>query len=67
MVNQNMHIHSKYSWDSKMQIEEIAKILYKNGIKYFISTQELKGKTDKQTTVVAYKCSNRSIYKLFKK
>jgi len=37
---------------------------YRNGIKYFISTQELKGKTDKQTTVVSYKCNNRNMYKL---
>ena len=31
MTKQNMHIHSKYSWDcskyGKMEIEEIAKIL----------------------------------------
>ncbi len=38
MDRQNMHIHSKYSWDcekwGKMEIEEIAKILYENGIRY---------------------------------
>lgn len=34
MISQNMHIHSKYSWDSKMEIEEIARILFENGIKY---------------------------------
>lgn len=38
MVRQNMHIHSKYSWDcekyGKMEIEEIARILYENGISY---------------------------------
>lgn len=38
MIKQNMHIHSKYSWDcqkdGKMEIDEIARILYKNGIKY---------------------------------
>lgn len=34
MTKQNMHIHSKYSWDSKMEIEEIAKILSEQGIRY---------------------------------
>ena len=37
-MKQNMHIHSKYSWDcekyGKMEIEKIAKILSKNGIRY---------------------------------
>lgn len=38
MLKENMHIHSKYSWDcvkyGKMEIAEIAKILYENGIRY---------------------------------
>ena len=38
MIKQNMHIHSKYSWDckkyGKMEIDEIARILYENNIKY---------------------------------
>lgn len=38
MTRQNMHIHSKYSWDcqkwGRMEVEEIAKILYENGIRY---------------------------------
>lgn len=29
-----MHIHSKYSWDGKMEIETIARILYQNGFEY---------------------------------
>lgn len=37
-MKQNMHIHSKYSWDcekdGKMEIEEIARILSENGIRY---------------------------------
>lgn len=41
MERQNMHIHSKYSWDSKMEIEEIAKILYENGIKYGAITDHI--------------------------
>lgn len=41
MERQNMHIHSKYSWDSKMEIEEIAKILSKNGIKYGAITDHI--------------------------
>lgn len=45
MVRQNMHIHSKYSWDcekfGKMEIEEIAKILYENGIRYGAITDHI--------------------------
>lgn len=31
---QNMHIHSSYSWDSKMKLEEIASYLVEKNIKY---------------------------------
>lgn len=45
MVRQNMHIHSKYSWDcekdGKMEIEEIARILYQNGIRYAAITDHV--------------------------
>jgi len=45
MIKQNMHIHSKYSWDcekyGKMEIEKIAKILYKNGIRYGALTDHI--------------------------
>ncbi len=34
MIKQNMHIHSNYSWDSKMDIDTIAKILVENNISY---------------------------------
>ena len=34
MVEQNMHIHSKYSWDSKMEINQIAEILLAHRIRY---------------------------------
>ncbi len=34
MIRQNMHIHSNYSWDSKMDIDTIAQILVKNNISY---------------------------------
>lgn len=45
MTKQNMHIHSKYSWDcekfGKMEIEEIARILYENGIRYGAITDHI--------------------------
>lgn len=41
MVNENMHIHSKYSWDSKMEINEIAKILVENNIRYAAITDHV--------------------------
>ena len=45
MITQNMHIHSKYSWDcvkyGKMEIDEIAKILYENGIRYGAITDHI--------------------------
>lgn len=45
MTKQNMHIHSKYSWDcskyGKMEIEEIAKILAENGIQYGAITDHI--------------------------
>ena len=45
MLKQNMHIHSKYSWDcvkqGKMEIDEIAKMLYENGIKYGAITDHI--------------------------
>lgn len=45
MTRQNMHIHSKYSWDceryGKMEIEEIARILYENGIRYGAITDHI--------------------------
>lgn len=36
MVKTNMHIHSKYSWDSKMEIPRIAKILVENNAQYAV-------------------------------
>lgn len=41
MTKQNMHIHSKYSWDSKMEIDEIARILSENGIRYGAITDHI--------------------------
>lgn len=38
---QNMHIHSKYSWDSEMDIYEIAQILYEKGIRYGALTDHI--------------------------
>ena len=34
MIRENMHIHSKYSWDSKLELDKIAEELIKNNIKY---------------------------------
>ena len=36
-----MHIHSKYSWDSKMELEDIARILVENGITYAALTDHV--------------------------
>lgn len=45
MVKENMHIHSKYSWDcakyGKMEIAEIAQLLYESGIKYGAITDHI--------------------------
>lgn len=38
---QNMHIHSKYSFDSKMEIEKIAEVLLDEGIKYAAITDHI--------------------------
>lgn len=34
MTKANMHIHSKYSWDSKMELNDVAKYLLKENIYY---------------------------------
>lgn len=41
MIKTNMHIHSKYSWDSKMEIEDIARILVENDIQYAALTDHV--------------------------
>ncbi len=45
MSKENMHIHSKYSWDcmqfGKMEISEIAKLLCNNGIRYGAITDHI--------------------------
>lgn len=41
MVKTNMHIHSKYSWDSKMEIPRIAKILVENNAQYAVLTDHV--------------------------
>lgn len=50
MVRQNMHIHSKYSWDcekyGRMEIEEIARILSENGIRYGAITDHVEFDTE---------------------
>ena len=41
MTRMNMHIHSEYSWDSKMKLEDIAKILVEHGIRYAAITDHV--------------------------
>ena len=41
MIKTNMHIHSKYSWDSKMEIKEIARILVENNVRYATLTDHV--------------------------
>lgn len=41
MIRTNMHIHSKYSWDAKMELEDIAKILIENNIRYAALTDHV--------------------------
>lgn len=41
MIKTNMHIHSKYSWDSKMKIEDIARILVENNVRYAAITDHV--------------------------
>ena len=41
MIKTNMHIHSKYSWDSNMEIEDIARVLVENNIEYAALTDRV--------------------------
>ena len=41
MEKMNLHIHSEYSWDSKMKISDIARILAEHGIKYAAITDHV--------------------------
>ena len=52
-MKQNMHIHSKYSWDSKMEIEEIAKTLFAYGIKYGAITDHIEFDRESTEDVLA--------------
>jgi len=52
MIKQNMHIHSKYSWDSKMEINEIAKILVEKNIRYAAITDHVEFKHESLLSVL---------------
>jgi len=41
MIKTNMHIHSEYSWDSKMKLSDIARILVENQIEYAAITDHV--------------------------
>lgn len=41
MIKENMHIHSNYSWDCKMKLNDIAETLVKNGISYATITDHV--------------------------
>jgi len=65
MTRQNMHIHSKYSWDSKMEIEEIARILYENGIRYGAITDHIEFDRESLPDVInKFKIRNLEIDKI---
>lgn len=67
-MKQNMHIHSKYSWDSKMEIEEIAKILCENGIKYGALTDHIEFDREPLMEVLAkFKIRNLEIEEINEK
>jgi len=64
-MNQNMHIHSKYSWDSKMEIETIAENLYQNGIKYGAITDHIEFDREPLAEVlIKFKIRNEEIDKI---
>ena len=41
MIKTNMHIHSKYSWDSDMELQTIAEILMENKVEYAAITDHV--------------------------
>lgn len=41
MVKTNLHIHSKYSWDSNMEVSEIVRILVEHNIRYAALTDHV--------------------------
>ena len=41
MVRENMHIHTKYSWDCNLEIRDIVKYLYNSEIKYMAFTDHV--------------------------
>ncbi len=59
MEKMNLHIHSEYSWDSKMKISDIARILAEHGIKYAAITDHVE--FDRETMdFIRYKFFKRS-------
>ena len=65
MFRENMHIHSKYSFDSKMELDEIAKNLIKNNISYGAITDHVElHKEDIDTVIEKLKIRNLEIDKI---
>ena len=52
-VMENMHIHSKYSHNSEMEIDKIAEILVSNGIKYAAITDDVDFEKEKVKDIVS--------------
>lgn len=52
MIKTNMHIHSKYSFDSKMEIEDIARILVENNVRYAAITDHVEFDRENQKYVL---------------
>ena len=59
MKRMNLHIHSEYSWDSKMKISDIVRILVEHGISYAAITDHVE--FDRETMdYIRYKFFKRS-------
>ena len=67
-VMENMHIHSKYSHDSEMEIDKITEILVSNGIRYAAITDDIDfGKEDIKEVSSKIKIRNLEIDSLNEK
>lgn len=65
MIRQNMHIHSKYSWDSNLPISVIASILEQEGIKYGAITDHIElDKEDLADVITKFNRRNLEIDKI---
>ena len=68
MDKANMHIHSKYSWDCKMELEDIATMLINSGIKYGGIADHIEyDREDAKEVINKFKIRNLEIDKLNEK